>query len=448
MLRISPVMQLAVRLLLVSLLGLLLRIEAGVAQPPSSADRTRPSASAAAAEEPIGALSLSEALALGLSRSPALAEFSWELRATEARALQAGLFPNPEIGLEVEDVAGTGSFRGARQAQTTLRLSQLIELGGKRTARQDVAAAAHEVAVQEYEVRRVEVLSEIAGKFVQVLGAQHEVVLAREVTALAEAALKAARTRVRAGKASALEEKKAVIALARNRISHEHAEHMLLVARKELAATWASKVPLFSRVQGNLFELQEPPSFERLGNDLTTSPEIVRWVSEKRLREAEIALADAKRIPSVNVGAGFRRQEGPDAETFLFQFWLPLPIFDRNQGGAAEARAAAQRADAGEHSTAIRLHTVLFALYQELLHAATAMASLQRAILPEAKEALVLSQRGFSEGRYSYLELLDAQRTFVEVRQEVIETAVSYQQLLLGIERLIGQPLDGPSPQP
>jgi cobalt-zinc-cadmium efflux system outer membrane protein len=76
------------------------------------------------------------------------------------------------------------------------------------------------------------------------------------------------------------------------------------------------------------------------------------------------------------------------------------------------------------------------------------MESLQQAILPQAKEALALSQQGFSEGRFSYLDLLDAQRTFVEVRKEAIETALSYHQLLLGIERLIGQPLDATGTQP
>src|SRR2546427_2665822 len=78
-------------------------------------------------EEPIGALTLRQALALALARNPELAVFSWDVRIGEARMLQARLRPNPEVGVEVENVTGTGEFRGAREAETTLELSQLIE---------------------------------------------------------------------------------------------------------------------------------------------------------------------------------------------------------------------------------------------------------------------------------------------------------------------------------
>lgn len=397
--------------------------------------------------EPSGELSLSHALALGLARNPELASFSSQIRASEARALQAGLLPNPELGVEVEDIGGGGSYRGAKEAQTTLRLSQLVELGGKRGARRDAAGAMRDVAGSEYEMKRVEVLARVSEEFVEVLATQHEVALTEEATKLAEAALQAAQRRVRAGKTSPLEEKKAAIALARSRIEHEHAEHELKVARKELAATWASTSPVFARVDGDLFAHQAIPPYEALAARVENSPDIARWVSERRLREAEIALADAKRTPDLNLGAGVRRLEGPDTEVFVAEISVPLPVLNRNQGGAAEARALAQRTGADERSATIRLHTVLFGLYQELLHAATATESLQKVILPQSKEALTLSQKGFEEGRFSYLDLVDAQKTFVDVRAESIETALSYHRLQIEIERLLGQPLDAPSPQ-
>ena len=106
-----------------------LNLPADVTKPPE------PAAPGKLVKEPAGILSLRQALALALSENPALAPFAWQARANEARILQAGLRLNPELGLLVEDIAGTGSFSGARETQTTLQLKP-----GHRTRRQTVRA--------------------------------------------------------------------------------------------------------------------------------------------------------------------------------------------------------------------------------------------------------------------------------------------------------------------
>ncbi len=99
-----------------------------------------------AAEEPVGVVSLCEVLRLTLLRNPDLAVFALGVRAAAARTLQAGVFPNPEIGLTVEDFGGTGAGRGVRAAETTVQLSQLLELGGKRVKRFRLAGLEHDLA--------------------------------------------------------------------------------------------------------------------------------------------------------------------------------------------------------------------------------------------------------------------------------------------------------------
>jgi cobalt-zinc-cadmium efflux system outer membrane protein len=80
-------------------------------------------------------LTLRQALALTLKQNPELAAFSWDVRSAEARVLQARLFPNPDFNTQTEDIAGTKQSSDLTRSQTTLQLSQLIELGGKRSAR-------------------------------------------------------------------------------------------------------------------------------------------------------------------------------------------------------------------------------------------------------------------------------------------------------------------------
>ena len=81
--------------------------------------------------EPNDVLTLSHVLSLTLIHNPELKAFSLETRSAQARQLQAGLWPNPEIELEVEELGGTGDRRGFDAAETTIHLSQLIELGDR-----------------------------------------------------------------------------------------------------------------------------------------------------------------------------------------------------------------------------------------------------------------------------------------------------------------------------
>jgi len=90
--------------------------------------------------EPTGVLTLPQAQALALLQNPKLAAFGWEVRAREAQILQAGLRPNPEVEVEVENFAGSGALQAFRGTEITILLSQLIELAGKRHKRARVAA--------------------------------------------------------------------------------------------------------------------------------------------------------------------------------------------------------------------------------------------------------------------------------------------------------------------
>ena len=125
------------------------------------ANASQPSVPAPPMKEPTGALTLRDALALALTQNPELAPFAWQERANEARILQAGLRPNPQLDLQLEDVLGTGDFSGGQEAQITLQLSQAIELGGKRAARTELASRARGVTESEYEWKRVDVLGDV-----------------------------------------------------------------------------------------------------------------------------------------------------------------------------------------------------------------------------------------------------------------------------------------------
>ena len=101
-----------------------------------------PSASlpqASPVEEVEGDLVLRDALAAALLHNPDLARFGYDVRSAEARAVQAGLWLNPELGFEAENIGGSGDFEGIESAEVTLALSQTFPLGGDIQRRKDLA---------------------------------------------------------------------------------------------------------------------------------------------------------------------------------------------------------------------------------------------------------------------------------------------------------------------
>ncbi len=392
-------------------------------------------------------LTLRRAAALALENNPALLAHGFAVRAAEGRRMQEGLRPAPAIGVELEDAFGSGEFSGLQGSQTTLLLSQLIELGGKRDARTGVADAQLELRRRELERARVEVLAAVAERFIHVLGDQHQIDLAADATKLAGETLALATRRVEAGRASPIEERRARIAVARARIAEEHAEHEALVSRRQLAALWGAREATFASAAGDLFDLPALPAFEDLSTRIARSPEVSNWRSEKAVRDAELKLAESRRHPDLTAGAGVRYAAGPEDVGFVFQLSMPLSFGGRQQGARAEAGAWRDKADVDQAGAELRIRTALFGFAQELLHAGTELDALEKQMLPDAEVMLQLAREGVERAGFSQLELFDAQRTLLELRQERIQAAVAYHGFIVEIEKLLGEPLSPASAQ-
>jgi len=399
-------------------------------------------------EEPTGALSLQQALALSLARNPRLAAFSWDVRIGEARILQAGLRPNPEAGVEVEDVLGSGDFQGVREAQTTLALSQLIELGGKRTARVTAARLARDLAGWDYETRRIEVFTQTAESFVEVLNLQQRLALTGETVGLAEKAVEAVNKRVEAARTFAVEGTKAQVALASVQIERDQTQRALDAARHRLASNWGSSQPRFERAEGNLEGMTSVPELERLLERLRQNPDIARWATEISQREANVKLEKSRRVTDVTVGGGYRRLSGPEDNAFVAGISIPLPFFNKNQGNIQEAEYRLAQASDEQRTAELRLKTSLSQTWQRLAAAAAEVAALKEKVLPGAQQSFDTVSQYYAEGRLGYLDVLDAQRTLFASRSQYFRALTDYHQAVIAIERLIGEPLVSPTNQP
>ena len=397
------------------------------------------------AEEPIGILTLKKALALAILRNTELKTFSLEVRAQDARALQAGLFPNPEIGVEVENFGGEKELRDFDSSETTGQLSQLIELAGKRSTRRRLASLGRGLAGWDYEAKRTDVLSETTQAFVDVLAAQERLSLMDELAGLSEQVLNTISERVKAGKVSPLEETRAGVSYSTSLIDLERARRRLEASRKRLAALWGSGTPLFERVDGELERIAPIPTAAQLEDLISKNPDIARWTVEMEQRQVAVKLEKAGRVPDLTLSGGIRRFKETDDNAFVMGLSVPLPLFDRNQGGVREALQRQAKAAEEQRAAELIVLNALAGAYQELSTAYAEAKALQQDVLPGAQTAFDGTSEGYRQGKFGYLDVLDAQRTFFEARGRYIEALASYHKMKAQVERLTGTGLDAVS---
>ncbi|MHC4097576.1 MAG: TolC family protein [Planctomycetota bacterium] len=392
--------------------------------------------------EPNGVLTLGQVLALTLIHNPELKVFSLETRASQARELQAGLWPNPKIEVEVENVGGTGELSGFDSAETTIFLSQLIELGDKRTKRTKLAAMEKRLAGWDYETKRLDVFTEVNKAFVDVLAEQERVELAQDSVELSKEVLDTVRKRVEAGKDSPLEQTKGQVALANAEIGLDKATSALESARKRLSAMWADKSPVFEKAAGQLDSIVPIAPLDELTGLIDQNPDMARWAAEMDQRKAALELAKANAIQDVRLGGGMQHFNDTDDKAFVVGVAVPIPVFDRNQGNVLEAKYKLEQGGARRHAIETTIHTALVEACAKLsssFHEATA---LRDRVVEGAQSAFDAANEGYRAGKLGFLDVLDAQRTLFEAKAKYIDALAAYHAARADVERLIGRSID------
>lgn len=389
-------------------------------------------ASAANPAEPTGPLTLDAAIALAMAANPELSAAANELRAVEGTVIQAGLLPNPEVSTSVEDTHN----RATRT--TTLQISQMVELGGKRSARIASAERGRDVATADLLGRRLEIRADTVAAFFEVLVAQERIQQMEDLLALARRASAAASRRVAAGKVSPVEETKARVAEASAKVELGQARTDLTVARKRLAATWGSAQPRFSMVEGRTELLPVLLSDEALTSRLDKAPQLDRARHEVERFAALAELARAKRIPDVTVSLGAKRAEELGRNQAVVGLSIPLPVFDRNQGGLLEALRRADKARDDLRAAALRLGAEVTGNHERLKALLMEAQTLRQEIVPGARSAYEAASKGYELGKFSFLDVLDAQRTLFQARTQYLRSLADAHRTGAELERVLG----------
>ena len=374
-----------------------------------------------------------EALLERIGLTPATVEAGALLDAAEARVRQARVRPNPELGLEAENAFGSGPFSGYDNAETTLSLSQDLELWGRRGARVEVARADAGTAGLRRDLATVEAGARLALVYAEAEAAQRRFLLAEEALTVTIADTRAALILVEEGREPLLRgiQGESEAAAARATLDEAEAERDAAFAR--LTAVAMLPTPVTS-IDTSLID--RVPAAAAVTSGAT--PQVRVAEAERAAAETRIEVERIRAKPDVRASVGVRRYEAEDATALTFGLSVPLPLFDRNRGNieaaqadfrAADARlmGARQEAEADRNAAVARLR------------ASVSRVTATDAGVTTAEEAYRLSRIGFEAGRISQLELRSSRAALIAARNAAVDARLARVRAEIDLARLQGR---------
>jgi outer membrane protein, heavy metal efflux system len=383
------------------------------------------------------ALTLAEALARAESASPLLRRAHAEREAVAARDVGASLlFPsNPMISA----AAGPRREAGRQDVEVLLHAEQTIEIGGQRGARREVVSRAVRTAALRERVARAETRARVRAAYVgaQLAGARTQAAAERE--ALVAKLLDAVQARVTSGASSNVD-------LQLARLEHGIARRARVAAALATAAAHAQLRLLVGLppAQPLQLEAQVVAPAPRAG-DLAAliaraqsqRAELAEVVSSREEIDADIVRLRREAIPSPTLFVDFER----DLPGQLFiggGLALPLPVWRRQQGEIALARAERSRLDEELVLAGRDVALEVEGAFQSESAQREMAELLDRDVLPAAEGAVDLMTEGWRAGKFDLFRLLQTSRDASEARRLYLETLGLLWDATIALDRAVG----------
>ena len=382
-------------------------------------------------------LTLDQVIVRVLENNPELKGADYAAMAAAARIRVVQQSPAATMNVGFENFAGSGSFKGSDALEATLSLSKIFELGNKSDLRGEVAQQELLLLNTNQDARRLDILAETTRRFIHVVVDQARLQVISDKLALLQSSYKVVNRRVKAGRSPVAERRRVAISVARAEIELEHAEHELLSSRLKLTTMWGETRTDFS-TKADLFTLATVEPFTKFEILLEQNPDLVQFASERRLAQARIHVAQAKQSANIEITGGIRHLSSIDDNAFVLSARIPFGLNSRAAPAIEEQQFMHQQVSYNHEKQRLALYASLYSIHQELLHSYTAADVLQQRIIPEAKQVLREYEKGYAAGRYSFLELSDAQRTLLDARLEAVMTSANYHRYRIEIDRLTG----------
>ena len=387
-----------------------------------------------------GALTVQRAIELSLERNPELAAAYWRTQVAAGHARQAGLIPNPALGVEIENFGGSGDLSGFDGAETTIALSQTILVGGDPKHRRRIANIEQRAAALRYEATRIGVVADTYASFADALAGELRLRIVEQADSIATHVRESVAAQVAAGAVSSLQLARADAEAASARAGVVRARSELSIARRRLAGRWDGTLVDGSGVAGTLDAMLATPALDAVLNAVEQSPEWSMVTLEVERSRSMADLAAASAIPDPSIGAGYRRLD-TGSGAFVATLELDLPVYDRNQGARQAAAADIRRTEQLRRGAVALMRLDAQSAWSDLEAAHEEAVTLRTSALPSGKDAHRRMAAAYDQGRVAVFDLLDTRRQLTAMQAQYVDALVRWHHARARLERVTGVPL-------
>ena len=386
-------------------------------------------------------LSFDHVLKLVARENPVLKSLEWKLKSAKENIHQAGLWQNPELETEMEEVGWDAP--GFSESEITIGLSQEFELFGQRKARKKVAQTAYNVANFETIIEAFDLFLDVKERFYILQHAQMQTELADSSVILAENIVNSISYRMKQGVALHSELLLAQLELQRVDLARREAYQELFSAQVKLAALWNSNSTNIIVVAVEEPDLQIAiTKLSVLTQHLDSTRYMRKLYLEKEISHAERQLAAAEAKPGIILSGGYKRLRENDSNSFIVGLSLPLPLINRNQGKTAALDAYMQSQEYEIERSRLATSAYISSNISGLNQYISKHMDLDTLLLPTAIDVYQTLQEAYEVGRVPYTSLLEAERALIELRFEHNDVLFAINKQLIALEKISGIRLD------
>lgn len=391
-------------------------------------------------------LTLDDAMRRVVAEHPELKIFRHQADVLAAEGEAHALPPPLVLRTELENWAGTGSLSGLDGAELTLSLASVLERGGKRDARRALAAITIDSLATQRAASEVDLLAEVARRYLEVVAAQARQRIAADELDQRERTVAAAVRRVKAGASPESVQLAAEAMQARAEIDIARARAECDAAWRRLAILWGEPdagPPL--RVAGDPLDLPRLPDISELLGVLEQTPQLRRFADQARIQEARLQLAQSSRATDLEWQVGVRNLQAGDDWALVAGVALPIGSARRAEPSIRAARAAVEVLAVARESTELALDATLIQAHGQFTATSVEVARIREDLLPRLARAESSAARAYRAGALSYLEWAQLQTETTAARRQQLSAAVDAHRALIEIQRLTGEPLVAPA---
>jgi cobalt-zinc-cadmium efflux system outer membrane protein len=369
-------------------------------------------------------VTLEQAQKIASESNPTLRQAEAEIRAAKARQQQSGLYPNPTVAYTGDEIRG-GSVGGGKQG---FFVQQTVVTGGKPGLSRKMFGEDVKLAEVEAEEQKIRVQSAVKMAFLRVLAAQELLFARRDLAAVAQDTVETQRRLMNTGQADESEVLETEVEAQRARMSARMLENTLREEWRSLAAVIGQPDLPLATVAGDLEKGWPEVNEEEAAESIAKHSPAVR-IAETAETRAQNVLDRARReaIPDVQIRGGLEYNHellgsAPFAKGWegIAEVAVQIPLFNRNQGNAAAARADLERAGQEKKRIALTLRERAASAVDQYANARLMAVEYRDEMLPRSKKAYGLMVEKYGQMLASYPRVLEAQRKLYELQIEYI----------------------------